>query len=117
MGNPRNAAAEELIRQTTQPDHDGDQAAGKHNGQSRGATTSRTGRGRGRRPNGKPEELKGKPRKVMIPDAEFKRLQMWSWKRGMTFSAVVTNLIKTYAPELELVTKSAPPADQSSSGQ
>jgi hypothetical protein len=111
MDNPTNAAAAELTRQTTRH---------KNNGQSRGETPSQTAR-RGRpstvKPVVKPEESKGKPRKVMIPDAEFNRLKMWAWKRGMTFSAVITGLIQVYAPEIEMVTKSAPRAAANGHGE
>jgi hypothetical protein len=108
-GQPTNATADELLRQKERH---------KKNGQSRGeSTSSRAGRGRQSQPIQKPEEAKGKPRKVYIPDAEFDRLKKWAWKRGMTFSAVITGLIQVYAPEIEMVTKSAPRAAANGHGE
>jgi hypothetical protein len=57
----------------------------------------------------KPDELKGKPRKLMIPDGPFRRLEIWACKRRMTYSAVVTLLIEQNAPEIEFTTNKRTP--------
>jgi hypothetical protein len=60
-----------------------------------------------------PDELKPKPRKLMIPDPIFRRLEIWACKRQMTYSAVVTDLIKQNAPEIGFTTNKRPSTAES----
>jgi hypothetical protein len=93
----RNAGLAELTRQTTQPESNGE--PGDDGGRGRPRRGSRP------KPETKPDELKGRARKVMIPDNEYNALKKWAWKRGMTFSAIITDLIRQNVPTIELVNR------------
>jgi hypothetical protein len=41
----------------------------------------------------------------MIPDNEYNALKKWAWKRGMTFSAIITDLLRQNVPTIELVNR------------
>jgi hypothetical protein len=45
----------------------------------------------------------------MIPDLEYNALKKWAWSRGMTYSAIITALIRQNVPTIELVNRGKKP--------
>jgi hypothetical protein len=77
-----------------------DQVDGETNGQSRGARTTRSRRGRRVSPGGK---VSG--RKFQLPDTVFERLQLHAIKKRSNPSAVLSDILDRELPKHKIATE------------